>query len=156
MDTVAGMNNGLADTARRLSSGYFSTLVKHFQKFGVYICETRKNREEDAVLELSKAEEAVLLAVWRLEREAYGVSIRGRIKKDLGKDYTYGTLYGLLRQLAFKGLVEKRLGPPTPEKGGRGKTYFDLTPDGIKALKDAIAQHRSLWGDLGEWSFDER
>ena len=107
-------------------------------------------------MELSKAEEAVLLAIWRLEREAYGVSIRRRIKKDLGKDYTYGTLYGLLRQLAFKGLVEKRLGPPTPEKGGRGKTYFDLTRDGIKALKDSIARHRRLWGDLGEWSFDER
>ena len=104
---------------------------------------------------LSKAEEVVLLAIWRLERDAYGVSIRRQIKKDSGKDYTYGTLYGLLRQLTLKDLIEKRLGPPTPEKGGRRKTYFELTRDGIESLKKAIAEHRRVWRDLGEWSFDK-
>jgi PadR family transcriptional regulator PadR len=102
---------------------------------------------------LSKAEEVVLLAIWRLERDAYGVSIRRQTKKDSGKDYTYGTLYGLLRQLASKELIEKRLGPPTPEKGGRSKTYFDLTRKGIQSLKEAIAEHRRVWKNLGEWSF---
>lgn len=104
---------------------------------------------------LSKAEEVVLLAIWRLEHKAYGVSIRRQVKKDSGKDYTYGTMYGLLRQLAYKGLVEKRLGSPTPEKGGRRKTYFELTPDGIESLKNALAEHRRIWKDLGEWSFDK-
>jgi PadR family transcriptional regulator PadR len=104
---------------------------------------------------LSKAEEVVLLAIWRLEHDAYGVSIRRQIKKDSGKDYTYGTLYGLLRQLASKELIEKRLGPPTAEKGGRSKTYFDLTRKGIQSLKEAIAEHRRVWKNLGEWSFDK-
>jgi len=104
--------------------------------------------------ELSKAEEIVLLAVWRLEKNAYGVSIRRQIKEDTGKDYTYGTLYGLLRQLTFKGFVRKRIGTPTPEKGGRCKTYFDLTSDGVDALKNALALHHRVWKDLNEWSFD--
>jgi PadR family transcriptional regulator PadR len=104
---------------------------------------------------LSKAEEVVLLAIWRLEHNAYGVSIRRQIKKDPGKHYTYGTLYGLLRQLVAKQLIQKRLGPPTPEKGGRRKTYFDLTRKGIQSLKEAIAEHRRVWKDLGEWSFDQ-
>lgn len=104
--------------------------------------------------ELSKAEEMVLLAVWRLGKEAYGVSIRLQIKANSGKSFTYGTLYGLLRQLAFKGMVQKRLGDPTPEKGGRRKTYFDLTPDSTKALKEAILLHRRVWKDVDECSFD--
>ena len=107
------------------------------------------------MIEISKAEEMVLLAIWRLKDEAYGVSVRRQIRKDTGKDYTYGTLYGLLRQLAFKGLLEKYLGEPTPEKGGRGKTYFELTPDGIDALKEAIAFHRRLWEGIDACSFDE-
>jgi DNA-binding PadR family transcriptional regulator len=104
--------------------------------------------------ELSKAEEIILLTILRLGKNAYGVSIRLQIKDDTGKDYTYGTLYGLLRQLAFKGLINKRLGAPTPEKGGRRKTYFDLTLEGIKALKESIAFHRQVWKDLDERSFE--
>jgi len=102
--------------------------------------------------ELSKAEEMVLLAVWRLKDDAYGVTIRRQILEDTSKDYTYGTLYGLLRQLAHKGLVRKRLGDPTPEKGGRGKTYFDLTSQGVDALKESIRLNKQIWKDLNEWS----
>ncbi len=104
--------------------------------------------------ELSKAEEMILLAVWRLGKNAYGVSIRRYIKKTTGKDYTYGTLYGLLRQLAFKDLVKKRMGDPTPEKGGRRKTYFDVTTEGNTSLKKAIEIHRQVWKDVDEMSFD--
>ena len=105
--------------------------------------------------ELSKAEEMVLLAVWRIGKEAYGVSIRRQINEETGKDYTYGTLYGLLRQLTFKGFVRKCMGDPLPEKGGRRKTFFELTPKGIQALKEAITFHHRVWKDLNEWSFDQ-
>ena len=57
--------------------------------------------------EISRAEEMVLLAIWRLADESYGVTIRKQIRKDTGKDYTYGTLYGLLRQMDHKGFVKK-------------------------------------------------
>ena len=105
--------------------------------------------------DISKAEETVLLAIWRLKDAAYGVSIRGRIRQDTGKDYTYGTLYGLLRQLAYKGLIQKRLGDPTPEKGGRRKTYFELTRVGLQSLKEAMAFHQRVWKDMDEWSLDQ-
>jgi DNA-binding PadR family transcriptional regulator len=104
--------------------------------------------------EISKAEEMVLLAIWRLGDEAYGVSVRRQIHKDTGKDYTYGTLYGLLRQMGRKGYIQKIKGDPLPKKGGRGKTYFKLTPGGIRALKDAIALHKRMWKDINEFSLD--
>ena len=105
--------------------------------------------------ELSKAEEMVLLAIWRLKDKAYGVSIRRQILKDTTKDYTYGTLYGLLGQLACKKFVEKVKGDPTPEKGGRSKTFFKVTPWGIQALKDTLKLHRHVWKDITEFTFDK-
>ena len=105
--------------------------------------------------EISKAEEMALLAIWRLENEAYGVSVRRQIRKDTGKDYTYGTLYGLLRQMDHKGFIKKTKGDPIPKKGGRSKSYFKLTPAGIQALKDAIQLHKRLWKDINEYSLDE-
>jgi hypothetical protein len=72
--------------------------------------------------EITRAEEIVLLAIWRLKEKAYGVSVQRQIRKDTGKDYTYGTLYGLLRQLAAKGYVHKVMGDPLPKKGGRSRT----------------------------------
>ena len=104
---------------------------------------------------LSKAEEMVLLAIWRLKDKAYGVSIRRQILKDTGKDYTYGTLYGLLRQLAHKDYVGMIKGDPTPEKGGRSKTFFRITPEGVQAIKDALKLHQRLWKDTDEFSFDK-
>ena len=105
--------------------------------------------------ELSKAEEVALVAIWRLQDNAYGVTIKNQIESDTGKEYTYGTLYGFLRQLSSKGYVIKRLGEPTPEKGGRRKTYFDLTSEGKRVLKESVQFHRRLWKDLDEWSFDK-
>jgi len=115
----------------------------------------QKNATEVRMQELSKAEEIVLLAIWRVGQNAYGVTVRQQIERDSGKDYTYGTLYGLLRQLAFKGFIRKRLGDPTPKKGGRRKTYFDLTPEGKQALKEAIQYHRRVLKDLDEWFLDQ-
>jgi PadR family transcriptional regulator PadR len=107
------------------------------------------------MIEITKAEEMVLLAIWRLGNEAYGVSVRRQIRKDTGKDYTYGTLYGLLRQMAHKDFIRKTLGDPLPKKGGRSKTYFKLTAAGIRALKDAMALHKRMWKDINEYSLDE-
>jgi len=104
---------------------------------------------------ISKAEELLLLTIWRLGDKAYGISIRRQILDDTGKDYTYGTLYGLLRQLTHKDYVERIAGSSTPEKGGRSKTYYKLTREGIQALKDALEFHRLTWKDINEFSFEK-
>lgn len=60
--------------------------------------------------ELSKTEEILLLSIWRLEVEAYGVKIRRHISKVIKKQFTYGNLYSALKQLVEKNYVDKRLG----------------------------------------------
>lgn len=105
--------------------------------------------------EISKAEEMVLLAILRLGEDAYGVSIRRQIRKNTKKDYTYGTLYGLLRQMERKGYIRKIKGEPLPKKGGRSKSYFKLTPVGGRSLKEAIKLHERMWKDIDELSFEK-
>lgn len=105
--------------------------------------------------EISKAEEMVLLAILRLGEDAYGVSIRRQIRKNTKKDYTYGTLYGLLRQMERKGYIRKIKGEPLPKKGGRSKSYFKLTPVGGRALKEAMELHERMWKDIDELSFEK-
>lgn len=104
--------------------------------------------------DLSKAEEMIMLAIWRLKENAYGVTVRKQILKVAGKDYTYGTLYGLLEQLVRKEYVERIKGDPTPERGGRSKTFYKLTPNGVQALKNAMEVHQSVWNGISEFSFD--
>jgi DNA-binding PadR family transcriptional regulator len=105
--------------------------------------------------EISKAEEMVLVTILRLGDKAYGVSIRRQIRKDTGKDYTYGTLYGLLRQMDQKGYIRKTKGEPLPQKGGRSKSYFKLTPVGVRALKDAAELHQRIWKDFSVLSWEK-
>ena len=104
--------------------------------------------------DLSKAEEMILLAIWRLKDNAYGVTVRRQIKETAGKDYTYGTLYGLLEQLVRKGFVVRIEGEPSPERGGRRKTFYKLTPDGVQALKRAKEIHHAVWSGIDELSLD--
>ena len=94
---------------------------------------------------LSKAEEMFLLAIYRLEDNAYGVTIRKQILDTTGKDYTYGTLYGILEQLVRKGYILRIKGDPTPERGGRSKTFYTLTPEGVASLKNAMEVHQQVW-----------
>jgi len=95
--------------------------------------------------ELSKAEELVLLSILRLKDEAYGVAIKRQIQQTTGQQVPYGTLYFLLDQLSQKDLVDKRKGAPTPERGGRSKTYYSLTVDGHDSLKRAFELQKKTW-----------
>ncbi len=52
-----------------------------------------------AMKDLTKTEEIILLTIWRLKDEAYGVRIRRLISELIGKDFTYGNLYSALNQL---------------------------------------------------------
>ena len=105
--------------------------------------------------DLTLSEIIFLLAIWRLEDNAYGVTIKRQITKDSGKAHTYGTLYSALDQLHKKGYVTKNAGPPTPERGGRSKIFYRLSPEGIAALKAARKLQREIWKGVPEFSLDE-
>ena len=105
--------------------------------------------------ELTKAEEMVLLSVMRLKDDAYGVTIKKNLKEITGKSVPYGTLYFLLDKLSVKQLVEKELGEPTAERGGRRKTYYRMTHDGVNALKEAFNQQSRIWTDFASMNLHQ-
>jgi len=105
--------------------------------------------------ELTKFEEVLLVVIWRLKEEAYGVKIRRYIGEHLEKDYTFGNLYSALDQLSRKGYVDKRLGESTPQRRGRRKIYYTVTGEGLQALKAAWQMNEVLWAGLDRLAFEE-
>ncbi len=84
---------------------------------------------------LSRVEELVLLSVWRLGENAYGVTIRKHIIKITGTDWSIGAIYVPLDRLTKWGYLLAKEGEPTSERGGRRKKYFKLAADGLDALE---------------------
>lgn len=97
---------------------------------------------------LPRPEELLLLAVWRLQGNAYGASIRNHLTDATGEDWSIGNVYTPLDRLARKGFVETYMGPPTPERGGRSKRFYKLTAEGVAALNHAHRVHETMWHNL--------
>lgn len=105
--------------------------------------------------ELTKIEEILLLAIWRLGEEAYGVLIRQYVSKVIKKDFTYGNLYSALKQLSRKRYVSKRIGESTEKRKGNKKIYYSLTDEGLEALKEAWEMNDALWAGVSRFTFDK-
>jgi len=97
---------------------------------------------------LSRKEEILLLAVWKLEGNAYGVTIREYIKQITGLTWQFGAIYSPLGRLVDNGYVESYESDPVPEPGGRRKVLYRLTREGKQALQFVKDVHASLWMNI--------
>jgi PadR family transcriptional regulator, regulatory protein PadR len=93
---------------------------------------------------LGEFEQVVLLSILRLGDTAYGVSIREEIVACTERDPSLGALYTTLDRLEGRGLVTSRFGDPTPERGGRAKRYFQVSPAGVTAVARVQRGYRRL------------
>ena len=103
--------------------------------------------------ELTKTEEILLIAIWQLKEDAYGVKIRQYVSNVIQKEFTYGNLYSALNQLVKKKYVLKTMGETIPERRGRRRIYYTVSPDGLKALKTAREMHERLWAGISKVAF---
>jgi len=94
---------------------------------------------------LSRQEEIVLLSIWQLKGNAYGVTIREHISGLTGKYWSIGAIYVPLDRLWEKGLVETWQGPAAKKRGGRSKRYYQVTPEGMKHLHEIKHVQDVLW-----------
>ncbi|MEX2273776.1 MAG: PadR family transcriptional regulator [Vicinamibacterales bacterium] len=97
-----------------------------------------------AFTSIGEFEQLVLLAVLQLGDEAYAVPVRNLIVARTGRDVARGALYTALERLEGKALVTSRVGEPLPERGGRPRRYFTVTPAGVKLLREARAAVANL------------
>jgi len=101
--------------------------------------------------ELTLLEQIVLSAVWSLGDEAYGVAVRRKLKKLLGKNINYGTLYNALEQLLRKGYIIKAPGESAPERVGRPRIFYRLAPEGKEALWKTFELQKTIWNNLSDF-----
>ena len=94
---------------------------------------------------LSRADEILLVSILSLGKNAYGVTIIEEVYRRTGKKLTFGSVWVSLDILYKKGYIDKRLGDPTPQRGGRSKIYYTLKPEGMNALKEISEFQKSLW-----------
>jgi len=97
---------------------------------------------------LTRMEEILLLTVWRLQADAYGLSIRRQISSLLKKKVSVGAVYIPLERLARKGLLETWESEPTATRGGRRKRFYKLSPRGLAALNAVKRIHDTAWTGL--------
>lgn len=97
---------------------------------------------------LGEFEQLVLLAVMRLEGEAYAVPIRQEIEHRTSRTVARGALYVTLDRLEEKGYLKSWLADATAERGGRAKRFYEVKPAGAKALEYSWAALRSMWEGL--------
>jgi PadR family transcriptional regulator PadR len=94
---------------------------------------------------LGSFEQAVLLAILRLDDDAYGRAILNEVAARLERDVAAGAVQATLDRLERKGLVRSRLGTGTPIRDGRARRFYAVLAEGLRALNDAKAAHDSIW-----------
>ena len=99
---------------------------------------------------LTDVEFMLLLATMRVGEHAYGVQIAREMEQTGGRTLLLGTVYATLERLERAGLVRSTVGDPTPERGGRAKRYFRVTPAGLRAAREAQTAFVSLWRGVPE------
>src|SRR5688572_4875001 len=99
---------------------------------------------------LTNIEEVILLAVFQLGADAYGVRIRARVEEMTGKSFSVGAIYIPLDRLAKRKLLETHIGDPPPERGGRRKRFYTLSKSGLTALREAKRLHDAIWAGVPE------
>jgi len=94
---------------------------------------------------LGQSEILVLIAVLRLGEEAYGVPISREISAEIGRDVAVAGIYSTLERLQRMGLVKSETGEPTAVRGGRARTYFTLTAEGLRQLRASQRILQRFW-----------
>ncbi len=99
-------------------------------------------------IHIGEFEQMVLLAVLQLKQEAYAISIRQRLKECAQRKVTRGALYRTFDRMESKGLLLWAVHEPTEERGGHPRRCFEVTADGIAALRTSRSALFKLWEGL--------
>jgi DNA-binding PadR family transcriptional regulator len=99
---------------------------------------------------LSRIEEILLLAIWKLGDNAYGIAIREQVEKDTGMKWISGAIYGPLSRLRKNGYVQTTTGDNAADQRGRPRIYYTLTSVGKEKLQAIQMLNRVMWADVSE------
>ena len=104
---------------------------------------------------LSRSEEFILLAIWKLQQDAYTLPIQERLSELSGRKWSLSSVYAPLERLEKKGMIRSVTTEAIPERGGRPKRIYSLTPTGCRALLDIEKVAQSMWAGISSLSLRE-
>jgi DNA-binding PadR family transcriptional regulator len=104
---------------------------------------------------LSRQEELMLLSIWKLDNNAYGVTIRQSVTDLTSKYWSIGAVYDVLDRLTKKGLVSTVVGDPVKTRGGKSKRFYKITKSGFKALEEVRTLQKKAWVGLPESVYEK-
>ena len=97
---------------------------------------------------LGEFEQLLLLAVLRLDTDAYGLDIARELETRAGRSISRGALYTSLDRLENKGLLRWKPAIGTEARGGLPRRLYAVTPAGISALRASRNTLRRMWRGL--------
>jgi DNA-binding PadR family transcriptional regulator len=99
---------------------------------------------------LGEFEELLLLAVYALGEDTYGVPVQQHVERASRRNVSMGAVYATLDRLERKGLVRSAFGEATATRGGKRKRHFSITAEGRQILKDVRRVRDRLWRAIEE------
>lgn len=96
---------------------------------------------------LGEFEEMVLLVSGVLGRDASAVAIQQGLRDRARRSASLGAIYAALDRLERKGFVLSAI-RDAPRAKERRKRFYDLTPEGHRALEESRAVRESLFRDV--------
>lgn len=94
---------------------------------------------------LGEFEEIVLLTVAMLEDEGYAISVKQEVEQRTNRTINLSAIHSTLYRLEKKGFLNSKLGESTKVRGGKRKRIFNITPFGVKSLKEAKSLREDIW-----------
>ena len=99
---------------------------------------------------LGEFEELTLLAIRALGDDTYAVPLQQFIEEATGRAVSLGTVYSALTRLEEKGYVRSSMSDAIAARGGKARRMYDVTPHGVKAMKELHQVRLKMWRVIGE------
>jgi len=93
---------------------------------------TSENQSKVGMFELT-----TLIAIHTLKDNAYGTKIWEQMEKIEERRLANGAIYTTLKRLKNKDIISGKESEPLKQKGGKRRTYYELTQIGEKILTEA-------------------
>lgn len=101
---------------------------------------------------LTRKEELILLAIFKLQDNASLVKIREHLITSTGHTWTVGNVYVPLDRMSKLGYLESCVGEPTAQRGGKAVKFYRLSIKGEEALMELRRIHNKMWAGIPEFS----
>ncbi len=99
-------------------------------------------------MSLGDLQHVTMLAVARLEEDAFGARIKEELARTSGRSVAVSTIYVTLVRLEERGLVRSERLEAEEGQGGRGRRIFRVTEAGWVALREAREELARVWDGL--------